>query len=119
MIADLRRRGAQDLRASDVVVEFSRDIVHELECPQCGTHEERFVPLGGIRYEEGRCPRDGQMRVVKTIHGYSGSEVFGSRTLDQIGLPLYDVFSVRAGEAEKAYLIGGDKAAVLGPELAD
>lgn len=118
-LEDLRRRGAQDLRASDVVVEFSRDIVHELECPQCGTHEERFVPLGGIRYEEGRCPKDGQMRVVKTIHSYSGSEVFGSRTLDQIGLPLYDVFSVRAGEAEKAYLIGGDKAAVLGPELAD
>jgi len=118
-LEDLRLRGAKDLRASDVVVEFSRDIVHELECPQCGTREERFVPLGRIRYEEGRCPRDGQMRVVKTIHSYSGSEVFGSRTLDQIGLPLYDVFSVRTGEAEKAYLIGGDKAAVLGKDLAD
>jgi len=118
-LEDLRLRGAKDLRATDVVVEFSRDIVHELECPQCGTREERFVPLGTIRYQEGRCPRDGQMRVVKTIHSYSGSEVFGSRTLDQIGLPLYDVFSVRTGEAEKAYLIGGDKAAVLGKDLAD
>jgi len=37
----------------------------------------------------------------------------------KIGLPLYDVFSVRSGEAEKAYLIGGDKAAVLGKDLAD
>ena len=118
-LEDLRQRGAKDLRASDVLVEFSRDVVHELECPQCGTREERFVPLGGIRYDEGRCPRDGQMRVVKTIHSYSGSEVFGSRTLDRIGLPLYDVFSVRTGEAEKAYLIGGDKAAVLGKDLAD
>jgi molybdopterin/thiamine biosynthesis adenylyltransferase len=113
-LEDLRQRAARDLGASNVVVEFSRDIVHELECPQCGTREEQFVPVGSIRYEEGRCPKDGQMRVVKTIHSYSGSESFGTRPLDALGLPLYDVFSVRTGEAEKAYLIGGDKIQVLG-----
>ena len=115
----LRQRGATDLRASDVVVEFSRDIVHELQCPQCATREERFAPVGSIRYEEGRCPKDGQMRVVKTIHNYSGSESFGGRTVDKIGLPLFDVFSVRAGDAEKAYLIGGDRDMVIGAELAN
>lgn len=114
----LRQRGATDLRASDVVVEFSRDIVHELQCPQCATREERFAPVGSIHYEEGRCPKDGQMRVVKTIHNYSGSESFGGRTVDKIGLPLFDVFSVRAGDAEKAYLIGGDRDMVIGAELA-
>jgi len=113
-LEDLRQRAARDLGASNVVVEFSRDIVHELECPQCGTREEQFVPVGSIRYEEGRCPIDGQMRVVKTIHSYSGTESFGTRPLDALGLPLYDVFSVRTGEAEKAYLIGGDKIPVLG-----
>lgn len=117
-LEDLRQRGAKDLGSDEVVVEFSRDIVHELECPQCGTREERFVPVGSIRYEEGRCPKDGQMRVVKTIHSYSGSESFGGRKLDALGLPLYDVFSVRSGEMEKAYLIAGDKVAVLGAELA-
>ena len=116
-LEDLRQRGAKDLGAADVVVEFSRDIVHELQCPQCGSREERFVPVGSIRYEEGPCPRDGQMRVVKTIHSYSGSESFGGRTLREIGLPPYDVFSVRSGEAEKAYWIKGDKNEVLGPEL--
>jgi adenylyltransferase/sulfurtransferase len=116
-LEDLRQRGTKDLGAADVVVEFSRDIVHELECPHCGTREERFVPVGSIRYEEGRCPQDGQMRVLKTVHSYSGSESFGRQTLDKLGLPLYDVFSVRSGEAEKAYLIAGDRAAVLGDEL--
>jgi molybdopterin/thiamine biosynthesis adenylyltransferase len=116
-LEDLRRRGAKDLGADRVVVEFSRDIVHELECPQCAARDERFVPVGGVRYEEGRCPNDGQMRVVKTIHSYSGSESFGARKLDALGVPLYDVFSVRTDEAEKAYLIGGDKVAVLGAEL--
>jgi molybdopterin/thiamine biosynthesis adenylyltransferase len=116
-VEDLWRRGAKDLSADDVVVEFSRDIVHELECPQCGAKEELFVPVGSVRYEEGRCPYDGQMRVVRTIHSYSGEESFGARKLDALGLPLYDVFSVRTGEAEKAYLMGGDKVAVLGAEL--
>jgi len=116
-LEELRQRGAEDLGTASVVVEFSRDIVHQLECPQCGGQEERFVPVGSIRYAEGRCPRDGQMRVVKTIHSYSGNESFGGRTLDQVGLPLYDVLSVRSVEAEKAYLIAGDRNAVLGPEL--
>ena len=116
-LEDLRLRGASDLGADDVVVEFSRDILHELECPQCRAKEELFVPLGSVRYEEGRCPKDGRMRVVKTIHSYSGNESFGARKLDALGLPLYDVFNVRTNEAEKAYLISGDKVAVLGAEL--
>jgi adenylyltransferase/sulfurtransferase len=121
-LEDLRRRGAEDLgaknlSAQDALVEFSRDIVHELECPACGTKEEVFAPVGSIRFEQGRCPRDGQMRVVKTIHSYDGSEDFGKRTLDQLGLPLFDVFTVRMGEKEQAYLMAGDKSAVLGEGL--
>jgi molybdopterin/thiamine biosynthesis adenylyltransferase len=116
-LEDFRRRGVEDLGDVDVVVEFSRDIVRDLECPQCGTKEEIFVPLGSIKYEQGRCPRDGQMRVVKTIHSYDGSEDFGKRTLDQLGLPLFDVFTVRTAEREKAYLLAGDRRAVLGDEL--
>ena len=116
-LQDLRKRGAQDLGSEDVTVEFSRDIVHELECPRCGEKEELFAPVGSLKYDQGHCPHDGQMRAVKTIHGYSGTEIFGKRTLDQLGLPLFDVFSARSGESERAYLIGGDKTTVLGTEL--
>jgi molybdopterin/thiamine biosynthesis adenylyltransferase len=116
-LEDLRRRGVEDLDAPDVVVEFTRDIVRELECPACGAKEEIFAPVGSIKYEQGRCPRDGEMRVVKTIHSYHGSEDFGKRSLDKLGLPLFDVFTVRTTENEKAYLMAGDKSAVLGDEL--
>jgi adenylyltransferase/sulfurtransferase len=114
---NLRNRGVADLGSEDVVVEFSRDIVHELECPECHAKEEIFAPVGSIRYEQGRCPRDGQMRVVKTIHSYDGTESFGTRALDKLGLPLYDVFTVRTVEKEKAYLMGDDRNAVLGDEV--
>ncbi len=116
-LEDLRRRAVQDLGAADVVVEFSRDIVHELQCPECRTREEIFAPVGSIKYEQGRCPRDLQMRVVKTIHSYDGTESYGGRRLDRLGLPLFDVYTVRTAEKEKAYLMAGDKSAVLGEEL--
>jgi molybdopterin/thiamine biosynthesis adenylyltransferase len=116
-LEDLRKIGAKDLAATDVVVEFSRDIVHELECPECHTREEIFAPVGSIKYQQGRCPRDGQMRIVKTIHSYSGTKNFASRTLDKLGLPLFDVFSVRSSEAERAYLLAGDRSSVLGDDL--
>jgi len=116
-LEDLRRRGVEDLDAPDVVVEFTRDIMRELECPACGAKEEVFAPVGSIKYEQGRCPRDGEMRVVKTIHSYDGSEDFGKRSLDKLGLPLFDVFTVRTAENEKAYLMAGDRSAVLGDEL--
>ena len=116
-LEDLRRRGVEDLDAPDVVVEFTRDIVRELECPACGAKEEIFAPVGSIKYEQGRCPRDGEMRVVKTIHSYDSSENFGKRSLDKLGLPLFDVFTVRTAENEKAYLMAGDRSAVLGDEL--
>ena len=62
----------------------------------------------------GKCAADGQMRAVITAHGYSGEESFGDRTLDQIGLPLFDVFTARSAEREIAYLIAGDEKQVLG-----
>jgi len=37
--------------------------------------------------------------------------------LHQLGLPLFDVFAVRMGEKEQAYLMAGDKSAVLGEGL--
>jgi hypothetical protein len=57
------------------------------------------------------------MRVVKAVHSYDGTENFGARRLDQLGLPLFDVFTVRTAEKEKAYLLSGDRSAVLGDEL--
>jgi hypothetical protein len=53
------------------------------------------------------------MRAVATAHGYSGAESFGERTLDRLGLPLFDVFTARSAERELAFLIAGDEPAVL------
>jgi adenylyltransferase/sulfurtransferase len=113
-LALLLERARRQLGAQDVVIEFSRDMIHKLACPGCGAEEELFAAVGTVPYGRGKCPACGQMRAVITAHGYTGKEQFGERTLDQLGLPLFDVFTARSAEREIAYLIAGDQREVLG-----
>jgi molybdopterin/thiamine biosynthesis adenylyltransferase len=110
---DLWQRACADL-GGNTVLEFSRDVIHKLQCPVCGEEEEMFRPVGAVKFEQGRCSKDEQMRSVLAVHNYSGQESFGSRTLDQLGLPLFDVFTARNEEQEIAYLVAGDADKVLG-----
>jgi molybdopterin/thiamine biosynthesis adenylyltransferase len=113
-LAQLLSRARRLLGAEDAVIEFSRDIIHQLACSGCGAREEVFAAVGSVPYSRGKCPVCGQMRAVVTAHGYTGAEAFGGRTLDQLGLPLYDVFTARSSEREMAFLIAGDQKEVLG-----
>ena len=113
-LAQLHERAQHDLNSKNVILEFSRDVIHKLSCPGCGAEEELFSAVGKVTYAQGRCAADRQMRAVITAHSYSGTETYGNRTLDQLGLPLFDVFSARSNEREIAYLMAGDQKAVLG-----
>ncbi|HZU29832.1 MAG TPA: ThiF family adenylyltransferase, partial [Candidatus Angelobacter sp.] len=113
-LAQLFSRAQRDLGANDIVIEFSRDVIHKLACPRCGAEEEVFAAVGSVPYSRGKCAKDGQMRAVITAHSYSGSEPYGTRTLDQLGLPLFDVFTARSAEREVAYLMAGDEKEILG-----
>jgi len=113
-LADLRTRAQSDLGNDDVVIEFSRDVVEKFVCPSCNTEEEKFAALASIAFGESRCPKDGQLRTVKTLHNYAGEQHLGSRLLSQLGLPLLDAFTARHGEREIAYIPEGDAPRVLG-----
>jgi adenylyltransferase/sulfurtransferase len=113
-VRDLYARAQKDLESTEVVLEFSRDVIHKLKCPTCGDEQLQFVPVGKLRYAEGKCPEDGSMRIVETAHSFCGIENYGEMTLDAIGLPLYDVFTARSESREIGYLIAGDAPEVLG-----
>jgi phage FluMu protein Com len=113
-LREIRERAQQDMHSSDVVIEFSRDVITKLACLACHEEERRFAALGTVSYNEGRCPRCGQIRTVVTSHSYDGCEDFGDLPVSALGLPLYDVFTGRENEREIGYLISGDRAEVLG-----
>ncbi|MES2221630.1 MAG: ThiF family adenylyltransferase [Acidobacteriota bacterium] len=114
-LGQLLKRAREDFASDEVVLEFSRDVIWKLVCPNCGEEEECFLPVGAIQYDRGPCPRDGHMRVVRTLSGYRGEPHLSNRRLDQLGLPLFDAFTARALDAEISYFIAGDAEAVLGP----
>ncbi len=108
-LLQLLERARHDLDRDEVVLEFSRDVVHRLSCPSCHQAQELFAPVGSVSYEQGLCPRDGHMRVVTTMHNYGGEPELAQRKLNALGLPLFDAFIARAEDQEIAYLISGDE----------
>jgi molybdopterin/thiamine biosynthesis adenylyltransferase len=114
-LRDLRRRAQADLGGEDVVLEFSRDVIHKFVCPLCHREEPQFAPAGSVPFEAAKCPEDGQLRVVETLHGFTGEAELEGRRLHQLGLPLLDLFVARRGEREIGYIPFGDAEPVLGP----
>ncbi len=113
-LRQLLSRARQQLGTEEVSLEFSRDVIHKLACPGCRAEEELFAAVGTVSYARGKCPACGQGRAVITAHRYCGAESFGERSLDRVGLPLFDIFTARSAERELAYLVAGDEPAVLG-----
>jgi molybdopterin/thiamine biosynthesis adenylyltransferase len=116
-LRELWDEAARRLGTRDIVLEFSRDIIHKLVCPSCHAEEELFAAVGSVAYERGACPKCGEMRIVVTLHSYDGAADVGARSLRSLGLPSFDVFVARTatGDREVALLIEGDRAGVLGP----
>src|ERR1051326_4370853 len=63
-LEQLLARARQQLGSQDVVLEFSRDVIHKLACPGCGAEEELFAAVGTVPYARGKCPACGQMREI-------------------------------------------------------
>jgi adenylyltransferase/sulfurtransferase len=113
-LQELRQRGQLDLGTAGVIIEFSRDVVQKFVCPECGDEETKFAAMGSLRFEAARCPKDNKLRNVVSLHNYTGEEDFGSRKLNELGLPLLDLYLARHGEREVGYMPYGDAPEVLG-----
>lgn len=114
-LVELWQRAVADLGTDKVTLEFSRDVIHKLVCQHCSEEEELFAPAGSVSYGAGPCPNCGQMRVVHAIHSFDGTEPFGARKLNEIGLPPFDIFTARSLSREVGYMIAGDREIALGP----
>ena len=112
-LSDLWNRACRELNSTDVTLEFSRDIIQALSCSTCGAVEAKFVPVGSLSFEQGRCPK-ARYANSKNLSQFSRQRPCGSRFLDQLGLPAFDIFTARAGEQEIAYLMAGDQELALG-----
>ncbi len=110
---DLYNFAKKKLQSCEITLEFSREIIYRLRCPECKTETNIFRCVGKISSKQGICPKDSKMREVITLHNYTGKESFYNKTIKDIGLPDYDIFEVRSPSHEFQLLIAGDRNKVL------
>ena len=111
------RQALQRVRADlgdKAIVEFERELCTHLTCAQCNETREFFCSLGGVSVADATCPTCGHVCDPSLCHSLTGSEDFLDRTLADIGIPPYDIFTGRAGLNMKHYLLAADRAAALG-----
>ncbi|HET9450292.1 MAG TPA: ThiF family adenylyltransferase [Aggregicoccus sp.] len=96
-------------------LEFGRELLAGLDCPQCGGSERLFRPLSQVGEAQGLCPACGARRAPRLMHGVHGDEDFLDLTLAQLGVPPWDIVVARAGEQTMGFELAGDQARVLGP----
>lgn len=99
---------------ANAILELKEDVVIGFTCSHCLDTQRTHSSLGKTTHTDSLCPTCKQPRIPEFAHSFDGSEDFLDQTLREIGVPLFDVFVGRDGEACQFFLLAGDRAEVLG-----
>ncbi|QDV77626.1 HesA/MoeB/ThiF family protein [Botrimarina mediterranea] len=111
---DLLGHAQLDL-GSQAVVESNHDLLRELVCGACGDTEQRLGSLGRTTASDARCPRCGEPRRPEIFHTIDIDHDFIDTPLGELGVPPWDIVTVRSGGEQRHYEFAGDRHEVLGP----
>ena len=118
-VADALRE-ARQLLGEEATIEFGRDMLEKFVCPRCGEEQSVFASLGKIRESAAECPHcEGTRREAITFYRVDGSESFLDRSLDEVGVPPFDILFARSGDRLLGLELTADATAVLGDLTGD
>ena len=111
---------AKSLGGPSAILELGRDMLEKLICPNCGKEEAVFDSVGRVSASRAMCPTCRQQgkeirRQVVTFDRVRGDEPFLDRTAAAIGIPAFDIVTVRTSDRAVGLELSGDREAVLGP----
>jgi adenylyltransferase/sulfurtransferase len=112
-LTELHAYAQEELGSQNVTVDFSRDIIQAFRCPLCGHARDVYACAGTLSIEDAKCATDGADMEVMAIHGFTGKEPYGDKTIKAVGLPPYDVFVARSKKGELLISVDGDRPDVL------
>lgn len=93
--------------------QLGRELLVSFDCPYCLNNEKVTAFLGKVPVEKLKCPNCTNNRNVITIHKISEADDFAEMTLEELGLPLFDVYEVKSNEIQRWYEITGDSKRLL------
>ena len=95
---------------------LGREIVTEVNCPDCGTGDFLARPVRVLNEGQVRCPECQKLRNVKTARVVTGSELYAGFSLGSLAVPALDILEVRGAAGPRWYELTGDLAAFSGLE---
>lgn len=98
--------------SSGVVLELDREILCGFSCV-CGHRTSLFKSLSQATHQDAVCPDCGEVRAPELTHTIDGSENFLHLTLEQIGIPPWDIVIGRQGMNRQFFELAKDKKRVL------
>lgn len=110
---ELHAHACKELGTDEVSLDFSRDVLQYFNCPKCSHSQDIYACAGTVTVDQGKCPVDGEAMEVTAIHGFRGTENYGTRTITELGLPLYDIFVARSQNKEIQIRMDGDRKTIL------
>ena len=106
---------ARSFAAGPCEIELNRDILEKLVCPRCKREEALYQSLGKVSADRALCPDCKTVRrEVVTFNKIRGTEPFLDRALSEIGIPPFDIVTVRTQSKSIGIEFGGDIQKVMG-----
>jgi len=99
---------------------LDRDLIVCFECRACRRTQRVMQPMSRVSPPEALCPSCGEDRTSRRLHiienvdGREEQVGWRTRSLAELGIPPYDIVKISCAEAERYFVIGKDRTAVLG-----
>jgi hypothetical protein len=97
-------------------IELNWELLISLECPACGQSEQVLQPMARVPEKQAICPNCESERRPVTTQSLTGREPFANRPLAEIGIPPFDIISVRRGIDVTGFELSADASLALGTD---
>lgn len=108
-LAELMTFAAEKLGTEDISLRLDRDLVECIECPNCDTKEEFFVPTHSVEATLVTCETCQGTRKPSLTHNIRFGSPLTQRTAAEVGIPPYDVIRICSAEHEIFVELTADK----------
>ncbi len=92
----------------EAVLELDKELVTALVCNKCNKKSKVFKSMGKVTVEDAKCPDCCEIRELEMTHLISGGEDFLDLTMNEAGIPLWEIVAGRAGMDIKYYELASD-----------
>lgn len=97
----------------DLKLHLDRDLLVSLSCPRCDIKKEILSPVQRVSLEEGKCEECGEICQTDIVYDIGLEDRFRTRTLDQLGVPAFDIVKITGEKGVGFFRLDGDRERVL------